>query len=35
VLELFGDYGKDGAFEAAFQQRLDAPPPEEVDTGTS
>jgi hypothetical protein len=33
VLKLFGDYGKGGAFEAAFQQRFDAPPPEELNTG--
>jgi len=33
VLKLFADYGKGGAFEAAFQQRFDAPPPEELNTG--
>jgi hypothetical protein len=33
VLKLFADYGKGGAFEAAFQQRFDAPPPEELTTG--
>jgi hypothetical protein len=33
VLKLFADYGKRGAFEAAFQQRFDAPPPEELNTG--
>src|SRR5258708_8640485 len=33
VLRLFADYGKGGAFEEAFQQRFDAPPPEELNTG--
>jgi hypothetical protein len=33
VLKLFADYGRGGAFEAAFQQRFDAPPPEELNTG--
>jgi hypothetical protein len=33
VLKLFADYGKGGAFEAAFQQRFDAPPPEELNAG--
>jgi hypothetical protein len=33
VLKLFADYGGGGAFEAAFQQRFDAPPPEELNTG--
>jgi hypothetical protein len=33
VLKLFADCGKGGAFEAAFQQRFDAPPPEELNTG--
>ena len=33
VLRLFAGYGKGGAFEAAFQQRFDAPPPEELNTG--
>ena len=33
VLKLFADYGKGGAFEAAFQQRFDTPPPEELNTG--
>ena len=33
VLTLFAHYGKGGAFEAAFQQRFDAPPPEGLNTG--
>ena len=33
VLKLFADYGKGGAFEEAFQQRFDTPPPEELNTG--
>jgi hypothetical protein len=33
VLRLFADYGKGGAFEAAFQQRFDTPSPEELNTG--
>jgi len=33
VLKLFADYGKGGVFEAAFQQRFDTPPPEELNTG--
>jgi hypothetical protein len=33
VLKLFADYGKGGAFEAAFQQRFETPPPEELNTG--
>src|SRR6202008_4555488 len=33
VLKLFADYGKGGGFEAAFQQRFEAPPPGELNTG--
>jgi hypothetical protein len=33
VLRLFADYGNGGAFEEAFQQRFDTPPPEELNTG--
>jgi hypothetical protein len=33
VLRLFAGYGKGGVFEAAFQQRFDTPPPEELNTG--
>jgi hypothetical protein len=33
VLRLYADYGKGGAFETAFQQRFDTPPPEELNTG--
>lgn len=33
VLRVFADYGKQGAFEALFQERFDAPPPEELNTG--
>jgi hypothetical protein len=34
VFKLFADYGKGGgAFEVAFQQRFDAPPAEELNTG--
>jgi hypothetical protein len=33
VLNLFAEYGKGGAFEAAFQERFDTPPPEELNTG--
>jgi hypothetical protein len=33
VLRLFADYGKGGAFEEAFHQRFDTPPPEELNTG--
>ncbi|HUY50598.1 MAG TPA: hypothetical protein VMV92_33640 [Streptosporangiaceae bacterium] len=33
MLRLFAAYGSGGAFEAAFQQRFDTPPPEELNTG--
>lgn len=33
VLRLFADYGKDGAFETAFEERFGTPPPEELNTG--